>query len=144
MSSPRVSSGAGAGRRGHSLRGERARRLGLLAEELAAAYLRGAGCRVVAQNVRVGGGEIDLVIEDGLTLAFVEVKCRSRGSWAPAAGSLSTEQVRRLRRAASAYLQRRGTGGYGRPIRFDLIAIDWPSAPRASLPPIQWLRGMAL
>ncbi len=50
--------------------------LGRLGEELAAAHLRRLGFATLARNVRTRHGEIDLIVFDGRTLAFVEVKTR--------------------------------------------------------------------
>lgn len=55
------------------------RNLGRRGEELAAAYLRRAGMRVVARNWRApgGSGEIDIVARDGPVLVVAEVKTRT-------------------------------------------------------------------
>jgi putative endonuclease len=60
--------------------GERDRRLayrlGVDAEALAAAHFTAAGYRVLARRYKVAGGEIDLIVRDATTVAFVEVKAR--------------------------------------------------------------------
>jgi putative endonuclease len=43
-------------------------------EQLAAAYLRGLGYRVLARNVRTRRAEVDIVATAGTELVFVEVK----------------------------------------------------------------------
>ncbi|MEQ1509575.1 MAG: YraN family protein [Sphingopyxis sp.] len=50
---------------------------GRRAEAIAAWYLRLKGWRILAQRIRVHGGEVDLIARRGRTLAFVEVKWRS-------------------------------------------------------------------
>ena len=50
--------------------------MGALGEELAAAHYRRLGFTVLARNVRSQRGEIDLIVFDRYTLAFVEVKTR--------------------------------------------------------------------
>ncbi|MGH8161813.1 MAG: YraN family protein, partial [Gammaproteobacteria bacterium] len=55
-----------------SLAAERGER----AETLAAARLQACGLKLLARNQRSRFGEIDLVMEDGATLVFVEVRYR--------------------------------------------------------------------
>ena len=90
-------------------------------EEAAQAYLEERGLALVEANFRCKLGEIDLVMRDGPTLVFVEVRQRAAGSQVGAAASISPAKIRRLVRAAQVYLQR-----FTRlpPCRFDVIAID--------------------
>jgi putative endonuclease len=82
-------------------------RFGREAEERAAAYYRARGYRLVEKNFRAKRGELDLVLQRGGTLLFVEVKGRRRfwerhawkTEWRKKEGS--------LRRAIAVYLQRR-------------------------------------
>jgi putative endonuclease len=112
------------------------RRLGLLGEDLAAAHLQRLGFTVLARNVRTRHGEIDLIVFDGRTLVFAEVKTRraphrqerSAAHLEPLA-SLRPRQRLRLRRLAVAWLSAtppKGRPG-GRPaahtIRFDAIGV---------------------
>lgn len=55
-------------------------RIGKLGEDIAARFLQGCGCSIVARNVRADGGEIDLVVADGAVCVAVEVKATSDGS----------------------------------------------------------------
>ena len=97
-----------------------AERLGLDAEERAAAELRARGCTVLARRVRTGLGELDLIAEREGLLAFVEVKARA--SLAEAAGSVSPRQQGRLMAAAEAWLaENPGHGAAG--MRFDVILV---------------------
>jgi putative endonuclease len=72
---------------------------GRSAECDAASYLAARGYTVLAQRLRTGVGEIDLVLADRDTLVFVEVKARS--SLAAAAYAVSPRQQARLLEAAS-------------------------------------------
>ncbi len=59
-------------------------RLGALGEMIAARKLEGEGYKIIGRNVRIRGGELDIVAEDGETLVFVEVKTRVRaGTFKP-------------------------------------------------------------
>ena len=90
-------------------------------EEAAQAYLQHHGLVPVEANFRCKLGEIDLIMRDGETLVFVEVRQRAAGAQVSAAASISPAKIRRLVRAAQVYLQR-----FTRlpPCRFDVIAID--------------------
>ena len=55
-------------------------RLGLRAEQLVATRLERSGWRIVARNVRLPSGELDLVALDDGTLVFVEVKAGRAGA----------------------------------------------------------------
>jgi putative endonuclease len=111
------------------------RRLGRLGEELAAAHLERLGFTVLARNVRTRHGEIDLIVFDGRTLVFAEVKTRQAGHGRcklphhdPLAALRPRQRVR-LRRLALAWLScdRVETGTGKRPtaemIRFDAVGV---------------------
>lgn len=92
-------------------------------EQLALVHLEAAGLKLLQRNYRCTGGEIDLVMSDGRTLVFVEVRYRRDRSFGGAAASVNTRKQQRLLRAAQHLLQMRPD--YRRhPARFDLIAID--------------------
>ena len=111
------------------------RRLGRLGEQLAAAHLERLGFTVLARNVRTRYGEIDLIVFDGSTLIFAEVKTRraGQGQYKPRRhedplASLRPRQRLRLRRLALAWLSSaRPRTGPGRPsadtIRFDALGV---------------------
>lgn len=54
--------------------------------------------------MRVGGGELDLVVRRGRRLVFVEVKERARDGFGGPLGAIGPEKRRRVRRAADAWL----------------------------------------
>ena len=108
-------------------RGRTAQRLGVSAEDAAAAALERDGWAVLARRLRTKAGEIDLVAErDGL-LAFVEVKARP--TLAGAAWSLGPKQRARLMAAAEiALAEHPGWGAAG--VRFDVLLVDAAGAVR--------------
>jgi putative endonuclease len=64
---------------------QQAEQRGRKAEARAAWWLRMQGWTVLAERVRVSGGEVDLIVRRGRTLVFVEVKQRATeeaASWA--------------------------------------------------------------
>ena len=98
----------------HLLRGESA-------EERALGWLTGRGLRLVERNFRCKSGEIDLIMQDGETLVFVEVRYRSHAGFGSAVESVTPAKQKKLQRAAAAYLQRRKEVP---PCRFDIIGFD--------------------
>lgn len=68
-----------------------------------ALQLQAEGWRVLAQNWRRPAGELDLVVQRGGQLRFVEVKARTEGDDS-ALDAVDREKQRRLTRAAEAFL----------------------------------------
>ncbi len=77
---------------------------GLRAEWLAAVWLRGKGYRILARHFVVKGGELDLIVLRGETIAFVEVK--ARGNLEDALIAIQELKRRRISRAARVWLTR--------------------------------------
>jgi putative endonuclease len=104
---------------------------GKLAEDLAAAWLERKGLRLVTRNYRNRGGEIDLILRDGATLVFVEVRLRSGSEFGGAGESIDAKKRRRILQTARYYL----AGQPEQPCRFDVVLLD-----RLEPAAIQWLR----
>jgi putative endonuclease len=96
-------------------------RLGGQAERAAEQELRRRGYRIVARNVRVAGGEIDMVALQGETVCFVEVRSRSDGEPSSALQSVGAAKRRQLTKLARAFLHQRGLDDA--PARFDVVAV---------------------
>jgi len=94
---------------------------GRAGEQAALRYLRRQGLALVEANYTCKGGEIDLVMRDGDSLVFIEVRQRADGRHGGAAASITPAKIRRLLRAAQVYLQRFPALP---PCRFDVVAID--------------------
>lgn len=98
-------------------------RRGRRAERRAARHLRRRGLILVTRNFATRGGEIDLVMRDGITLVFVEVRLRGAGAWLDGVASVDGAKRRRLIRAAQAFL--RAHPRYADdPARFDVVAMS--------------------
>jgi putative endonuclease len=91
-------------------------------EELAVAHFERLGFEVLARNHRTRYGELDLVVYDGESLVFVEVKTRRDGSGDPWDNlhELKRSQVRRM---AIAWLTERNDRPFGAELRFDAVGI---------------------
>ena len=77
---------------------------GAKAERLVREYLEARGFRFLYQNDRSGKYEIDLVMEDGAYLVFVEVKARKSSRYGTPAAFVTPKKQARIIEAASAYL----------------------------------------
>ncbi len=91
-------------------------------EDLAYFYLRENGYTVVARNWRtpLRKGELDLVAWDDGTLAFVEVKTRTRKAFVPAEAAVDRDKQRELMAMARAFLRKHRAGT---PYRFDIVSV---------------------
>jgi len=96
--------------------------IGARAEELACRHLQNHGLRLVTRNYRCRHGEIDLVMQDGSTIAFIEVRLRSRTDFGNGAQSIDARKQTRLQCSAEHYLQRRAS--LLAPCRFDVVSIQ--------------------
>lgn len=94
---------------------------GAFGERMARLTLEAAGYRVLAQNWRCRGGELDLVTEVGEEIVFVEVRTR-RGSVPEA--SIGPIKQRRLRTAAQSWLAAHGRAANAWRIDAMLIELD--------------------
>ena len=99
---------------------------GRKAETVAAWWLRLRGWRILAQRVRVPGGEVDLVARRGGVLAFVEVKQRATDEAAD--WSLDEYRLRRVAVAAQRLTPRYARDGDD--IRIDALFIVPRRLPR--------------
>ena len=92
------------------------------AEHLALRHLEQHGLRLLAQNWLCKRGELDLVMLDGDTVVFVEVRYRKHAAWGGALESVDARKRQRLILAAELFLQRESRWGR-QPCRFDVVAI---------------------
>ena len=94
---------------------------GAQAEQLAAQYLQRQGLKLVVQNYRSRFGEIDLIMQDGATVVFIEVRLRRNAGFGGAAASIDARKQKRIISTAQQYL-----AGLARvpPCRFDAVLLD--------------------
>lgn len=93
---------------------------GCEAEERACAHLRRRGLTLLERNFRCRRGEIDLIMRDGSTVVFVEVRYRRNARFGDSAETVDVRKQHRLLAAAQTYLQR---NAHQTPCRFDVVAI---------------------
>lgn len=95
-------------------------------------HLQAQGLRLKERNYRARGGEIDLIMQQGDTLVFVEVRFRQSVDYGSPAETVTRHKQLRLINAASQYLQRHRLD---MPCRFDIVAISGSRQER-----IEWIQ----
>jgi len=106
-------------------------------EDLALEHLKNNGLKLLKRNHLCKGGELDLVMLDGNTLALIEVRFRRSRSHGGAAASVTAMKRQRIVIAARHLLQsQRELQRYR--ARFDLVAIELDDMQR---PKIEWIKG---
>lgn len=103
--------------------------LGAAAEVAALAHLRAAGLRLLERNARFRVGELDLVMREGDTIVFVEVRLRRHAGFGDGFDSVDHRKRLKLARAAQLWLLRHPALADA-PCRFDVVSIgagvpDW-------------------
>jgi putative endonuclease len=106
-----------------SLNSRSRKNLGDSAERVAALYLEGKGCTIIARNVRIRAGEIDLVVRDAEGLAFVEVKARRGSAYGAPEEAITPRKQIRLVNLAEEFMARQPEFS-GHPWRIDVVAIQ--------------------
>jgi putative endonuclease len=111
------------------------RRRGAATEAAAARHLASSGLRPVAANAAARFGELDLVMLDGASLVFVEVRYRRSDRYGGGAASVDARKRRRLVLAARQFLAAHPRYREA-PCRFDVVeASGDPDAPV-----LNWIR----
>jgi len=93
---------------------------GFAAEALAETFLQNHGLSLVSKNYHCSFGEIDLIMQEGTVLVFVEVRLRSHSTFGSAASSIHYKKQQKLILAAQHYLQQHGEQA----CRFDAIVMS--------------------
>jgi putative endonuclease len=97
------------------------RERGRLAEEAARRFLEAQGYVVLRQNFCCRAGEIDLVVQKGNLVCFVEVRMRSRSKWCLPVQTITPQKQRRIVLAAMQFLKQHSCRG--KALRFDVVSI---------------------
>ncbi|HRN82934.1 MAG TPA: YraN family protein [Nitrosomonas europaea] len=91
------------------------------AEQRAATFLQQQKLTLLERNYRCRFGEIDLVMREGDTIVFIEVRMRSSDRFGGATASITAAKQLKLTRAARHYLAEY-EGDF--PCRFDAVLIS--------------------
>ncbi|MFF2051515.1 YraN family protein [Leifsonia sp. NPDC058194] len=103
--------------------------LGRRGEIVAARWLEAAGCVVIERNWRCASGEIDLVLRQGTTTVFAEVKTRTSLAYGHPFEAITRAKQARLRRLAAEWCHENGP--VPGEIRIDAVAVidAWSAEP---------------
>lgn len=93
------------------------------AEQRAEHYLQSQGLVSIERNYRCRRGELDLIMGQGETLVFVEVRLRTHAGFGSGAESVTAAKQKKLRIAAEHYLQAHPQRRL-QPARFDVVWFD--------------------
>lgn len=96
---------------------------GQAAETLAQRWLEAQGLKLIHRNQHARGGELDLVMRDGDTVAVIEVRQRRSSRFGSAAESVDARKRARIVQATRSLIARQPELAR-HPIRFDVVAID--------------------
>jgi putative endonuclease len=107
---------------------------GKQAEQWALTYLQQQGLSLVTKNFHSRHGEIDLIMTDGNTLIFVEVRYRKSAKYGSALESVNHTKQSRIIHTAQTYLQQHPENHLE--CRFDVIAIS----PNNTINEITWVK----
>ncbi|MDE2271743.1 MAG: YraN family protein [Xanthomonadaceae bacterium] len=99
------------------------RSVGAHFEQLALERMEHAGLKLVERNFRTRFGELDLVMRDGATLVFAEVRYHRDPRFGGGVASVGPGKREKLARAAQGFLQAHPKFA-SLPCRFDVIAFD--------------------
>ncbi|MBN2104966.1 YraN family protein [bacterium] len=88
---------------------------------MAVRFLQRNGYRVLARNYRAIRGEIDIIVQDGSTLVFVEVKTGTTDKYGDPETWVNHKKQAQIAKVAQAYLSKHGLEDMD--CRFDVIAI---------------------
>ena len=104
-------------------------------ETAALGFLQQHGLHLLARNAQARGGELDLVMRDGDTLVFVEVRYRRSDAFGGGFASVDAGKRRRLVLAAQQFLASHREYRDA-PCRFDVVDASGDPA----RPQLRWLR----
>jgi putative endonuclease len=111
------------------------RKAGTLWEKIAEDFLGARGLRLIQRNFSCRFGEIDLVMEDGDTVVFIEVKYRGSRSHGSGANAVDIHKQQRISRTAAFYLAVNPARAE-QFCRFDVVSID----PSTDEQEINWIK----
>ncbi|MDH2998843.1 hypothetical protein A1D22_03100 [Pasteurellaceae bacterium LFhippo2] len=103
---------------------------GAIFEQQAKAFLIEQGLKFVAQNQQFKCGELDLIMLDGSTLVFVEVRQRKNANFGSALESISYTKQQKWLNAANMWLVKEKKQSLETAdCRFDVVAFEGSNPP---------------
>lgn len=110
--------------------------IGNISEQYAVDYLCKQGLNLLETNVHCRQGEIDIVMLDGNTYVFVEVKYRKNNAFGGAIHAVSTSKQNKIKHSITFYLHKAELNEYNTSCRIDVIALEGD----LQNPTVTWLK----
>lgn len=95
--------------------------LGREGEDIALAFFRKKGYRIVEKNFRTAFGEIDIIARDRDVLVFIEVKTRADDSFGSPFEAVDRRKREKIRKVALCFMKKLKKEV---PARFDVLSIE--------------------
>lgn len=105
------------------------RQQGTIYEQKARVFLEEKGFRFVAANQYFRGGELDLIMQDGETTVFVEVRQRKNNRFGSAVESIDYRKQQKWQNAANMWLLKQNQSLETANCRFDVVVFESDQPP---------------
>ena len=109
---------------------------GQLTESYAQQYLSKQGLTLIERNFHSRQGEIDLIMLDGDTYVFIEVKYRKSKEFGGAIAAVSASKQKKIKQCVTFYLHQNSLNEYNTPCRVDVVALEGD----ITQPDVTWLK----
>lgn len=109
---------------------------GQITEQYAQQYLSEQGLIFIEKNFHSRQGEIDLIMRDGDTYVFIEVKYRKNELFGGAIAAISLSKQKKIKHSVKFYLHQAGLNEYNTPCRIDVVALVGD----INQPQVTWLK----
>ncbi len=109
---------------------------GQITENYAEQYLSKQGLILIERNFHSRQGEIDLIMLDGDTYVFIEVKYRKSKEFGGAIASVSASKQKKIKHCITFYLHQSDINEYNTPCRIDVVALEGD----ITQPDVTWLK----
>lgn len=109
---------------------------GQVTENYAEQYLSKQGLILIERNFHSRQGEIDLIMLDGDTYVFIEVKYRKSKEFGGAIAAVSASKQKKIKYCITFYLHQSDINEYNTPCRIDVVALEGD----ITQPDVTWLK----
>ncbi|ALO35953.1 hypothetical protein CMT41_15395 [Colwellia sp. MT41] len=109
---------------------------GKISEQFAQQFLVKQGLSLIDKNYHCRQGEVDLIMLDGDTYVFIEVKYRKSKAFGGALAAISSSKQQKVKHCVTFYLHQAGLNEYNTPCRIDVVALEGD----INNPQVTWLK----
>ena len=109
---------------------------GKVTEQFAEKFLAKQGLSIIEKNFHCRQGEVDLIMLDGDTYVFVEVKYRKNKAFGGAIAAIPSSKQKKVRHCVTFYLHQAGLNEYNTSCRIDVVALEGD----IKHPQVTWLK----